>query len=63
MTIDNDPKLPKDWVNQLIKVSGLESLERPIAHIKKEILNKKNISPNQKDILKHLNFVPFLLQK
>ena len=52
MTIDNDLKLPKDWINQLIKVSGLESLERPIAHIKKEILNKKNISPNQKDIFK-----------
>ena len=59
MTIDNDLKLPKDWVNQLIKVSGLESLERPIAHIKKEILNKKNISPNQKDIFKAFEFCSF----
>ena len=59
MIIDNDLKLPKDWVNQLIKVSGLESLERPIAHIKKEILNKKNISPNQKDIFKAFEFCSF----
>jgi len=59
MTIDNDLKLPIDWVNQLIKVSGLESLERPIAHIKKEILNKKNISPNQKDIFKAFEFCSF----
>ena len=59
MTIDNDLKLPKDWANQLIKVSGLESLERPIAHIKKEILNKKNISPNQKDIFKAFEFCSF----
>jgi uracil-DNA glycosylase len=59
MTIDNDLKLPKDWVNQLIKVSGLESLERPIAHIKKEILNKKNISPNQKNIFKAFEICSF----
>ena len=59
MIIDNDLKLPKDWVNQLIKVSGFESLERPIAHIKKEILNKKNISPNQKDIFKAFKFCSF----
>ena len=59
MIIDDDIKLPKDWVNQLIKVSGLKSLERPIAHIKKEILNKKNISPNQNDIFKAFEFCSF----
>ena len=59
MTIDLDIRLPKDWEYQLIKGSGLKSLERPIAHIKKEILNKKNISPNQKDIFRAFEFCSF----
>ena len=59
MTIDLDIRLPKDWEYQLIKGSGLKSLERPITHIKKEILNKKNISPNQKDIFRAFEFCSF----
>ena len=59
MTIDTDIRLPKDWEYQLIKGSGLKSLERPITHIKKEILNKKNISPNQKDIFRAFEFCSF----
>ena len=59
MTIDLDIRLPKDWEYQLIKGSGLKSLERPIAHIKKEILNKKNISPNKKDIFRAFKFCSF----
>ena len=59
MTIDLDIRLPKDWEYQLIKGSGLKSLERPITYIKKEILNKKNISPNQKDIFRAFELCSF----
>jgi uracil-DNA glycosylase len=59
MTINRDLKLPENWENQLIKASGLKSLERPTSYIKKEILNNKCICPNQKDIFKAFELCSF----
>jgi uracil-DNA glycosylase len=57
--VNTNIKLPKDWENELQKVSGLWSLERPIKFIKKEIDNNKSICPNQNDIFKAFEFCPF----
>lgn len=62
-TFNSDIKLPKDWEIQLHKTSCLETLERPINYIKKEIHKNKKICPNLNDIFKAFELCPFSLTR
>ena len=62
-TFNSDIKLPKDWEIQLQKTSSLDTLERPINHIKKEIHKNKKICPNLNDIFKAFELCPFSLTR